>query len=184
MTHPPVRMVALAASIAVAFTISGCTSPPHDPDTLSTQVIHLVDVDGAELAAGASLGWSDDVFASPQASDPTFSHPFAVPAAANVVMTFISPRGEETDADAWNASGWLGLTPEGILLPNLKLSGNTEDGTGNPSGAAAVGAAGGEYSTGIAFLRDGKVIEADFVEITVTGNAEPANATWTWTASE
>ena len=184
MTSLPSRAAIAAAALAAVLTLSGCTAPQPDAQASSAQVVHLLDADGNELADGVVRGWSEDVFGSPAASDPTFSEAFVVPPGATTVVTFISPRGREADTTAWNASGWLGLTLDGILLPNLKLSGNTDAGPGSPSGTIAVATTGGDYSTGIAFLQDGKVIEADFIEVTVTGNAAPENATWTWTASE
>ena len=65
--------------------------------------------------------------------------------------------------------------------PNLKPFANTEAGTGTPAGAAAVATTGGDYSLGIAFLDDSaRVVEADFVAITVTASADPSAAIWTW----
>lgn len=175
------RVFAALAALLLAATLTACTGGDTSSSE-SVQVVHLVDVDGNELASGAVLGWDDDVFGSPVASDPTFSHAFTVAESATAVTTFLSPRGKEYDTAAWNASGWLGLTPEGILLPNLKLSGNTTAGNGSPAGTAAVATNGGDYSVGIAFLDGTTVIEADFIEIHVAAAADPVDATWTWDA--
>lgn len=177
------RAVIVLAALAASAALSACTSTTSPTPTggaaASTQTVHLVGVDGNEVPAGSAIGWDDDVFGSPVASDPTFTKTFPVPAGASTVVTFISPRGKERDTAAWNASGWLGLTPAGILLPNLKLSGNTDAGTGTPSGTRAVATAGGDYSVGFAFLDGATVIEADFVQITVVGDTDPVAATWT-----
>ena len=182
-TPSPRRVAAVLAAAALAVSLTACTSTtppaPTGGSGESTQTVHLVDVDGNEVPADAVLGWSDDVFASPVASDPTYTKSFPVPAGATAVATFISPRGSETDTSAWNASGWLGLTPEGILLPNLKLSGNTQGGTGTPSSTQAVATTGGDYSVGFAFLDGTTVVEADFIQVTVVGDADPNDATWT-----
>lgn len=176
------RILAALAGLAAVALLAGCT--PADAADRTVQTVHLIDVDGGALPDGTTLGWEDDVFGSPVASDPDSTHAFPVPQGATAAATFVSPRGKEHDTATWSASGWLGLTPEGILLPNLKLSGNTEAGSGTPSGTTAVAVAGGDYSTGIAFLDGTQVIEVDYVEITVTGNADPVKATWTWSSAE
>jgi hypothetical protein len=170
----------LSVSLAVvpAFSASAAVVPTVG----SAHPVYLVsDIDGSGFAAGTVKGWNDSVLADPQASDPTFSNSFAVPSGATAVRTFISPRGQESTVSAWNAYGALGLTPGGILLPNLMPSANTNAGLGTPSGSGAVANAGGDYSLGIAFLNSSnQVIEADFTFITVTANANANLATWTF----
>jgi len=182
------RLPALFAAAALSFALAACTaagsataSASAAAANTSAHPLHIIGVDGEALAAGTVRGWDADVLASPQASDTTFSHAFAIPATTQTVVAFLSARGHETDTGAWNATGWIGLTPGGILLPNLKLGGLTSAGSGDPSGTVAVAHRGGDYSLGIAFLdATGRVIEADFTAITVTGNSNPENATWTW----
>lgn len=185
------RHLSAALAVAAAFTLAACTSGPATSpapsstsrgravSTVSAHPFHLIDIQGAPIPAGRARHWGEDTLGSPVDSDPTGTHSFAVPSAAAAAATFLSPRGRETDIAAWNASGWLGLTPAGILLPNVKLSGLTTAGPGRPSGTAAVARQGGDYSLGIAFLDgNGHVIEADFAPITVLGDSTPTDSTW------
>jgi len=152
------------------------------PTVGSAHPLYLIsDEDGSGFPAGTVKGWNDSVLADPQPSDPNYQNSFAVPSGTVSVKTFISPRGQESSVSSWNAYGALGLTPGGILLPNLKPSGNTNAGLGSPSGSGAVANAGGDYSLGIAFLNNAnQVIEADYTFITVTANANANLATWTF----
>lgn len=172
-------VVAAALVIAPALSASAAVVPTVG----SAHPLYLTSgEDGSQIPAGSVLGWNSDVFATPDGPDPDYNSSFAVPAAAGSVVTFLSPRGQETTKSAWNATGPLGLTPSGIMLPNLKPSSLTTPGTGSPSTAAGVANAGGDYSLGIAFIANNgnQVLEANFTYITVVGNSNPALATWTF----
>ncbi|MEN2737827.1 hypothetical protein ABCS02_08560 [Microbacterium sp. X-17] len=183
-------------AVLIATIVSGCTATAAPmalsttvpvgagivPTTGSAHPLFLVgDEYGEELPAGTVRGWDQNVLGSPVVSDPSGTHSFAVPAGATAVATFISPRGQETNLKAWDAYGQLELIPAGVQMPNLKLSANTEAGSGSPSGTAAVAKTGGDYSLGIAFLNSSnQVVEADFTFITVVPDDTAAKATWTW----
>ncbi|KQR92766.1 MULTISPECIES: hypothetical protein [Microbacterium] len=172
--------VVLSATLAVvpAFSASAAIVPTVG----SAHPFYLVDLgDGSALAAGTVKGWNDDVAGNPQASDPDFTHAFAIPSGTATARTFISPRGQESNISAWNAYGPLGTNTGNILFPNMKPSANTSTGLGSPSGSGGVANAGGDYSLGIAFLdMNNHVIETDFTFITVTANANANLATWTF----
>ncbi len=172
---------AVLAAAALAIVPATAASAAIVPTVGSAHPFYLIsDEDGLQIAPGSVKGWNDSVLGSPEASDEDWNSNFPVPAGAGSVRTFISPRGQETNQAAWNASGPLALTPSGIQLPNLKPSGNTQPGTGSPSGSGAVANAGGDYSLGIAFLNGSAVVEASFTYITVVANARPELATWTF----
>lgn len=178
-----VGISAVLAAAVIAVVPATAASAAIVPTVGSAHPFYLIsDEDGTQIPAGAVKGWNDSVLGSPESSDEDYNSSFAVPAGADSVRTFIAPRGQETSVPAWNASGALALTPSGILLPNLMPSNNTSAGTGTPSGSAGVAQAGGDYSLGIAFLKNGgnTVVEANFTFITVTANANPALATWTF----
>lgn len=185
------RMPAAVFALGVMLSLSACTAtsaavPSSSTDTAaasSAHALYVIGVDGETLAPGSTAGWDQDVFGSPASSDTTFSHPFAAPAGATSAATFLSPRGDERTPSAWNASGWLGITSDGVLLPNLKISGLTTAGSGDPSGTRAVARRGGDYSLGIAFLdANGAVIETDFTSVSITANDNPSSSSWTWSA--
>lgn len=173
-------LVGLAAAAALVIVPTLSANAAIVPTTGSTQQVHLLDADTLDpLGAGTALGWNRDVFASPTTSG---DDSFAVPSDATSVRTFIAPRGKESDLSQWNAYGPLGLTPSGISQPNLKPSGNTSAGANSVSGTNAVGMAGGDYSLGIAFMKDGglQIVQTSFTFITVTANSNPNLATWTF----
>ena len=187
----PLRHLRVAAAVIVLSATVGlaaCTGPATSATSSSSaapsaHLVHLVDVDGKPLPGTTGRGWGDDVFASPVESDTTFSHPLSVPSGAASAATFISPRGGEWTTSRWDASGWLGIATDGVLLPNVKISGLTTAGSGDPSGTEAVARRGGDYSLGIAFLdAGGRVIEADFASVTLAPADNPSDATWTWVA--
>lgn len=170
--------VAVAAALIVAPAVSA--SAAIVPTVGSDKDLYIMDGEtGEQIPAGTSLGWNAVVISSPDAVDVNAVYPS--PAGTTIVRTFIAPRGQERNFGAWNAYAGLG-NPAQILQQSLTPSGNTTPGLGSPSGGGAVGMAGGDYSLGIAFMVDStkQVLEADFTYITVTGNANPALATWTF----
>lgn len=142
----------------------------------------LSEEDGSGFPAGTVRYWSDSVLASPVSSDPTYDHPFTVPANASSVRSFIAPRGQERNKKAWNASAPSAWTSAGYLLPNLKLSGQTSAELGTPSGSSAVATVGGDYSLGFAYFdwTGNTVVEANYTYITVVPNANPSLSTFTF----
>jgi hypothetical protein len=176
-----VGIVSVAAAAALIVTPALSASAAVVPTVGSTHPFYLLDPEQANLIPAATvLGWDDDVLGDPEPGDPDANALFSIPSGATAVKTFIAPRGQETTEGSWNAYGALDLTPGGILLPNLKPSGNTNAGLGSPSGSGAVANAGGDYSLGIAFFNGNQIIEADFTFITVVANANPSKATWTF----
>jgi hypothetical protein len=172
-------LAAAALVIAPAFSASAAIVPTVGS---GQPVFLLSDEDGTQIPAGSVKGWNDSVLGSPEESDEDYNSKFVIPEGTGSVRTFIAPRGQEKNQVAWNASGPLGLTPGGILLPNLKPSGNTVAGQGTPTGSGGVATVGGDYSLGIAFIANNgnTVIEADYTYITVVANANPNLATWTF----
>ena len=172
---------AVVTAAALSIVPAAAASAAVVPTVGSAHPVYLIsDLDGTQIPAGKVLGWNDSVLGSPDPSDEDYNSFFTVPANSGSVRTFISPRGQEANVAAWNAYGPLGLTPSGIQLPNLMPSANTSTGTGSPSGSGAVANAGGDYSLGIAFFNGNQVLETDFIYISVTANAKPELATWTF----
>ncbi|PTT23168.1 hypothetical protein DBR36_00350 [Microbacterium sp. HMWF026] len=172
---------AVVTAAALSIVPAAAASAAIVPTVGSAKPVYLIsDEDGTQIPAGKTLNWNDSVLLSPDPSDEDYNSAFPVPANTGSVRTFISPRGQEANVNAWNAYGPLGLTPGGIQLPNGKPSGNTSAGLGTPSGSSAVAQAGGDYSLGIAFFNGNQVLETDFVFITVAANPKPELATWTF----
>lgn len=171
VTAALVAVPAVSANAAVTTTVG------------SDQPLYLIsDDDGSGFPAGTAKNWSDSVLASPVSSDPSYNHPFAVPANGDTVRTFISPRGQERNRSAWNASAVSAYTSSGYLLPNLQLSAQIVAELGTPSGSSAVASAGGDYSLGFAFfdITGNTIVQATYTYITVVPNADPNLATFTF----
>ncbi|KXC07415.1 anti-sigma factor [Microbacterium hominis] len=182
-------LVGLAAAAALVLVPTLGASAAIVPTVGSTHDVYLIDVEeGTPITEGASLKWNKGVLAAPEASDTDFNSYFSIPAGADSVVKFISPRGKEADQSQWNAYAALGFTPNpGIQLPNLQPSSLTSNGQGSPSGIRSVFTAagsytGGEYSLGIAFLKNGgsQVVETDFVFVDVVATSDFNQGTWTF----
>jgi len=149
-----------------------------NPDFVASPVIASAET--AEPVTG-SIGFDQQVVALLDGSDYNVMYP--VPAGATGVYTFVSPRGQESNIRAWNAKAVQGLTPGGILLPNVSLGNQATLGDGTPQGILAVRTAGGDYSLGLAFTKDNGVnLIPDslyFGHITVTAGT----GDWTYEAA-
>jgi len=124
---------------------------------------------GEPFAAGASLSYGLSIVGGPSATDPVAT--FSAPAGgAQFAFTFISPRGQERDYNAWNAMSNIGSGTEQSLVA-IGPSAQATTGTGTPAGTAAVAAAGGDYSLGVAWVSNNVVLKTAFTYISVvSGN--------------
>jgi len=146
---------ALAASvgafalIGVGLSSAAAIDPVTDPNFQAT--FHIADAATAEPVTG-SIGFEQLVVGILDLSDYNITYP--IPAGATAGWVFVSPQGSESTPSAWNAKSFQGLTPGGLLLPNVSLTNQVTAGGGTPNGINAVKAAGGNYSIGLAFTKD------------------------------
>lgn len=138
--------------------------------------------DGSDYAAGAALGWNDWVIALAAPGD--LESRLLAPGGTDSVVTFIAPQGHESDPTSWNATAaWDFLAP-GQLLPDVTPYHQIDPGSGTPSGTNATSAATGDYSIGVAYMKDGgqHLVAGGlyFIHIHLTGNSDPEKATYTW----
>ncbi len=171
-------LVAVGASTASAVD----TIPANTPGFLGT--VYLANGEtGADYAPGTTLTWGQSVIGLPAPGD--LVNPLPEPPASlgwTGVSNFISPRGQEMDKTKWNAFTDTALTPGGQYLQNFTPFNLTSPGQGSPSGTGATAGVSGDYSLGMAYTKDAgvNVVGVYFVHITVTGNANPSLATYTW----
>lgn len=135
---------------------------------------------GEDYVPGTSaLAWHEPAIALVAPGDLESSIP--TPATATGVSTFIAPRGSEWNRDTWHAyADW----PLGQWLQNVTPYNQIVPGPGSPSGTGATAAVSGEYSIGWAYtINNGLTVIPGglfYVHITLTGNAEPTLATYTY----
>jgi len=138
-----VLATALGASVSAAF-----AAEPNGSDGK----FYILDAGtGAQVPAGTTLGWDYGVISS-SSNDINEVENATYPCSADAlsVRTFISPRGQERNPAAWIAYADNGFLPgtKTIKLPSAQL-------TNNVLGAQnSVRAAGGNYSTGVACLKN------------------------------
>lgn len=183
-------LVGLAAAAALVVVPAISASAALVPTVGSAHPVYLASIDdGSVLPDGASnpYKWNLNVLATPNGEDPTGTSKFGIPADADSVVKFIAPRGKENDQSQWNAYAALGWTPGGIQTPNLQPSSLTSTGQGSPSGIRSVFTAsgsytGGEYSIGIAFLKNSglTIVETDFLYIDVIADTNFSNGKFTF----
>ena len=167
-----VRMLATSALVLILAAGGASAALGADQAPLIGGTLYLVDAgDITDIAPGATLGYDDSVAGvlTPGDSETKFS----TPTGASGIFSFLAAQGHEGDPAQWSSYTQLGqLPPDGVLLPILQPSWLNGNGTGSPSGAAAVRAAGGDYSLGIAFTTNSGTVVADkglyFVHIHIT----------------
>lgn len=188
------RSVARRASVAVAVALlvaglglvgAGAASAadvvPADPAFGGT--FYLADANTLkDLPAGSSVGWDQPVTALPAPGDQ--KNRLTAPAGAQSVVTFVAPQGHETDMSSWNATAPWDLTPPGQWLADVTPYHLITPGVGSPSGTNALAHVSGDYSLGVAYLKDGGATIVPgglyFVHIHLTGAATPEDAGYTW----
>lgn len=138
---------------------------------------------GEPFAAGTSLSYGLSIVGGPSATDPVAT--FSAPAGgAQFAFTFISPRGQERDYNAWNAMSNIGSGTEQSLVA-IGPSAQATTGTGTPAGTAAVAAAGGDYSLGVAWVSNNVVLKTAFTYISVVpGNIASTTFTFAQPAAQ
>jgi hypothetical protein len=115
---------------------------------------HIASAETAEPVTG-TIGFEQQVVGLLDITNYEVKYP--IPAGATEAWTFVSPHGKESTPSQWNARAVLGLTEGGIMLPNISLTNQIVNAGGTPNGINAVKGAGGDYSIGIAFTKDGGV---------------------------
>ena len=145
-----VIITALGASVSAAF-----AAP--EPNGSDGKYYILDGNTGAEVPAGTSLGFTYAVIAS-SSNDINEVENATYPCSddATSVRTFIAPRGQERTPANWTAYADNGFKPgtKEILLPSMQLTNNI---LGNGPG---IKTAGGNYSLGIACLKNGNLTVA------------------------
>jgi hypothetical protein len=179
-----VSAVALAGVglVGVASAANAVDSIPSDPKVGGS--FYLADGNtAADLTPGSSaIDWEQGLAALPAVGDWTNSVG-PVPSGAAEVYDFLAPQGQESNISAWNAYTSSGIGATGQWLENVSPSQLLNGGTGTPSGQAAVAAAGGDYSLGIAYTTSNRnaVVPGGlfFVHIHVTAGSM-TTATFTY----
>lgn len=174
--------VALTALALIAPTAAFADSsvPPAvgSGATQTDQAVYVLDPElGTPLTQGSSIAWGLQVFGGPSATDPEATFP-APAATTNSVYTFISPRGSERNFSAWNGYLYQGGTGA-VSLAAISPANLATTGTGSPAGAAAVAAAGGDWSLGVAWTNGSNVVKVAYTYITITPGT-PSTATYTF----
>jgi hypothetical protein len=174
-------LVVLAAGLVGAGAASAADQIPAESSFGGT--FWLADANTlSDFEAGQSVGWDQPATALPKAGD-TENRLIAPPGTQSVV-TFVAPQGSEADPSTWHATAPWELTPPGQWLADVTPYHLIVPGPGNPSGTNALAHAGGDYSLGVAYLKDGgqRVVDGGlfFVHIHLTGNADPEKASYTW----
>lgn len=143
---------AIGAALALAIVGAGASlasaADTVTPDSHYAGTIFLADQSNGG-AVVAPFAYDFGVIALPAAGD--IATTFPIPTGATEAWTFIAPQGQENDITKWNAKAVVGLTPGGILYPDVTLQNQITQGLGSPAGTNAVKAAGGAYSIGLAF---------------------------------
>lgn len=182
-----VALLAAAAALAagsgllVAPPASAADVVPADPAVGGT--LYLANAnDGTDYPVGAAIGWNDPVMALPSPGDLT--NRLTAPTGAQSVVTFVGPQGREFDPSTWNATAPWDLTLPGQWMADVTPYHLIAPGSGAPSGTNATASVSGDYSLGVAYLKDGglHVVPGGlyFVHIHLTGNPVPDKATYTW----
>ncbi len=170
-----------AAGLAGAGAASAADVVPSDPAIGGTLYLANGD-DGTDYPVGATIGWNDPVIALPAPGDQ--KNRLVAPAGTESVVTFVGPQGRESDPASWNATAPWELTPPGQWLADVTPYHLITPGAGSPSGTNATATVSGDYSLGLAYLKDGglHVVPGGlyFVHIHLTGNPVPDKATYTW----
>ncbi|WP_168200380.1 immunoglobulin domain-containing protein [Protaetiibacter larvae] len=179
------KKIAIAAVAATALALLTPMSAMADANTAPTvgsatgqtsEAFWILNAETTEpLPVGGSVPMSLDVSGSNAAG----VSPITAPTGA-ASFSFISPRGQERNQNAWNAYLTLGSAAV-LALPPITPSGLTSAGFGSPAGIGAVSLAGGDYSLGLAFVEAGEVTKVEFTYITIV----PGNiATTTYTYAQ
>jgi len=161
---------ALAATLVGATLTSASAAEPNG----GAQPVYILDAnDGTVIPAGTKNAFAKIVVAGPlsggSSGDPELAGERYVGSAdATSVATFVALPGDERTPSAWKARGLSGFYPgtKDTWLPSIALSNQ------NLNNIQGVKAAGGEYSLGIAFMKNNGLTIADagisFTRISVT----------------
>lgn len=154
--------VAVGLMVGAGIASAGVTQTNGSDDPL-----YLYDGNGTYQNENYSWGWASDVYGAGSTSD--INQVLSCPSSATGVFQFIAPRGSERTQSAWSAyapNAFVSGTKT-VLTPNLKPSGLILNGT---SSQAAVKAAGGNYSLGLACTTNSgvTVVGAIYRYVTVT----------------
>lgn len=183
MKKSTLRVAAVGAVVALFGTMSplaafAATTPPYD--TTTDAPIYLMDnSDATGIASGTQLDWNYGngivLTANPVPADlgDLSWATFAPVAGSTNYIGFLSAPGSERTPTAWKQYSQFGSSTSGVVLPSVWPS---YLGNGAP---AAVKAAGGTYSMGIAFtdspvLGSTHVVKAYYTTI----NVDAGTGTW------
>jgi len=132
---------AVLAGASVAVSASAATQPNG-----SQAPVYIGDSNSNALVpAGTSIDWTDDNFGFHNPAD--VSTPYVCPADATGSITFLAPKGQEFTIGNYSAVGLSAFYPAGSKNVSQFTTSPYQQNTGN---AAAVKAAGGDYSIGLA----------------------------------
>jgi hypothetical protein len=147
---------ATAATVAVLLGTAALSSASALEANGSNGAYYLIDGGtGQQVPAGTTNQWSSDILGSPSGTDPLAL--FTGSSDATEVRVFVSPRGSERTPSAWSASSMSGFvgSSKDVQLPAASLATFL---LGNPNG---VKSAGGNYSLGVAFMKNNGLTVAD-----------------------
>jgi len=172
--------VIVTAGLAIPTSVALAADEPTEFPATSYAPVYLVDgADNIQHPAGTLMDWNDyrgaHISAIPVSETPTNYEPTRLPYVdgAEEWINFISPPGEEFDRSGWLAYGnKVALSGKGALLP-IVTPGQVLFGL---PGQAAVKAAGGTYSLGVAYIHTNGlyVVTAFFTTI----NVDAGTGTW------
>ncbi|MHC5797379.1 hypothetical protein ACVXZ4_14600 [Lacisediminihabitans sp. FW035] len=151
--------VVLAGAIAASIVGASVTSAQAAPvPTGSVGPVYFLDANNGQRVAAGTHAWDSQYVASPNVNGSTGdvtspNEVFVGPSDAESAVVFLAPIGSEGNKSLWKASHLDGFQPgtKNVWLPRIDPSSLTD---GTP---AAVKAAGGDYSIGIAFLKNNGV---------------------------
>lgn len=121
--------------------------------------VYLVDPNtGAHFPSTTTFAWDDNTVAVPGADGTDINAPFTCPTGTTGAETFIAPVGSERTISSWKAYAVTGFTPSPVVAgaKEMQLVDFTLPDQ-NLGAVSAVKAAGGNYSVGVACLKDNLV---------------------------
>ncbi|PJJ64983.1 hypothetical protein [Compostimonas suwonensis] len=145
------RLAIVGLALAGLATVTTAPAFAAEANGSDTPVFPYNSADGTPFEADQAYTWTTEVFGSSSPTDPMV--PFVCSDDAQTVQSFIAPRGQERTRASWSAWADIFFAPGTKTVLGFPIS-LYKNNLGN---AAAVKAAGGEYSVGFACMKDNNV---------------------------